>query len=187
MRLSSVGHLHDQGVSAGLLALLLPLLAMGCSQTRTVTVPAAESTITAEVPDTSTATLLPEEPPAPITRPEEVIVYADTPDYTVDLSMVEVDRTDPDNQTVTVRTQVGEQTIQETLQLPTVGEALRGTADNSGLQWGVPGSPEEWTSDAYVRDEPPWWTRLWTQVRLALAFLGGVAFGYVVTKLVPGV
>jgi hypothetical protein len=100
--------------------------------------------------------------------------------------MVEVDRTDPDHQTVTVRTQVGEQTTQETLQLPTVGEALRGRADSSGLQWSVPGGPEEWQVDAYVRGEPPWWKQAARQLRYIVAFVGGMAFGYVATKLIPG-
>jgi hypothetical protein len=168
-------------------AVLWAFLLTGCTQTRTVTVPAGESTINAEIPDTTEATLLPKEPPAPITRPENVVVFSDTPDYTVDLSLVEVDRTDPNEQTVTVRTQVGDETLQETLPLPVVGETLRGTADSTGLQWSVPGSPKEWRVKGYVYENPPWWERLWTRLRLIIAFIGGLFFGYVVTRLVPGI
>lgn len=167
-------------------AVLWAFLLTGCTQTRTVPVPAGESTINAEIPDTTEATLLPEEPPAPITRPENVVVFSDTPDFTVNLSMVEVDRTDPDEQTVTVRTQVGDETLQETLPLPTVGESLRGTADSAGLEWSVPGSPKEWEVEGYVYENPPWWERFLDELRFLFGLVVGLFFGYAITKLVPG-
>lgn len=179
------GHrLEFAGIFA--VAVLLAALVSGCSQTRTVTVPAGESTINVQVPDTSRATTLPEAPPAPITKPKNVVVFSDTPDFTVDLSLVEVDRTDPDEQHVTVRTQVGDQTIVRRLPLPTVGEALRGTADSTGLTFRVPGGPQQWIVEGYVQDKPPWWRRLFRNARLFIAFLGGLFFGYAITKLVPG-
>lgn len=167
-----------------LLAALIALL-VGCSQTRTVTVPAGQSTVNAVVPDTiEHQELPPPEPPGPLTRPKEVVVYADTPDWTVDLSMIEVDRTDPNHQTVTVRAESGGRTVEQTLALPAVGEALRGTADSTGLQWSVPGAPTEWDVEGYVSSyEPPWWRRLFQQGRLAVAFAGGLIFGFFAGKL----
>jgi hypothetical protein len=168
------------------IALLLAVLMVGCSQTRTVTVPAGESTINARVPDTAQATTLPEVPPAPITRPENVVIYRDTPDFTVDLSLLSVDRTDPDDQKVVVQVQAAGRTLKKRLPFPVSGEELRGVADSAGIEFSVAGSPTEWTVEGYVRDEPPWYRRIWMQVRLFMAFFGGLFFGYAITKLVPG-
>jgi len=55
------------------------------------------------------------------------------------------------------------------------------------LEETVFGAPIDYETEARARSiEPPWWPRLWAQVRLALAFFGGVVFGYVATKLIPG-
>jgi len=154
----------------------LALLLLGCRGTRTVTVPAQETTINAEVPDTSQKAMLPPpEPPAPITRPETVIVYDDTATYDVDLSFLEVDRSDGE-QTVTVRTQEGGEATEKTYALPAYGEGLRLQADSQGLQGTVFGAPTERQLEA-TDVEVPWWEKAKTQVRLAIAFAGGIVFG----------
>jgi hypothetical protein len=156
--------------------LCLALLALGCSTTRTVTVPAQETTINAELPDTSEEAMLP--PPEPIgqvTRPENVIVYRDTATYDVDLSFLEVDRSDGE-QTVTVRTQEGGEATEKTYPLPAYGEGLRLQADSQGLQGTVFGSPVERQVQA-TAVEVPWWKQAERQFRLFVAFTGGIVFG----------
>jgi hypothetical protein len=162
--------------------LCLALLALGCSTTRTVTVPAQETTISAELPDTSQKAMLP--PPEPIgqvTRPENVVVYRDTATYDVDLSWLEVDRTSED-ETVTVRTQRDSQTVERRFQLPAYGEALQLRADSQGLQGSVQGEPKERQQEA-TAVEVPWWQKTKTQLRLVVAFLGGIAFGFFAGKI----
>jgi hypothetical protein len=168
---------HRWQLLAVLAVLVLYGLAVsGCSTTRTVTVPAAEPTVTVEVPDTSREAMLP--PPEPIgdvTRPETVILYDDTATYDVDLSWLEVDRTGED-QTVTVRTQRDSQTVERRFQLPAFGEALQLRADSQGLQGSVQGEPQERQQEA-TAVEVPWWERAKMHVRFGIAFVGGVVFG----------
>jgi hypothetical protein len=176
MTLSAFATLTRRAAWAGLVVLCLALLALGCSTTRTVTVPAQETTINAEVPDTSREAMLP--PPEPIgqvTRPENVVVYRDTATYDVDLSWLEVDRTSED-ETVTVRTQRDSQTVERRFELPAFGEALRLRADSQGLQGSVQGEPQERQREA-TAVEVPWWERAKQQFRLIVAFAGGVVFG----------
>ena len=178
---------HEYAVMTLLSLCVLLGLLTGCSTTRTVTVPAAESTVRTAPPDSSQETMLPPpEPVGQITHPETVVLYADTPRFTVELSMLEVDRTDPDDQTVTVRARAGDQIVEQTLALPVVGEALRGTVDSTGLQWTVPGAPTSWTVEGYVQDAPPWYEQVGRWLRLFMAFVGGGAFVYVAVKLIPG-
>jgi len=154
----------------------LALLVLGCSTTRTVTIPEAGGTINAAIPDTSQEAMLP--PPEPIgqvTRPENVIVYQDTATYDVDLSFLEVDRSKGE-QTVTVRTQGGGEATEKTYALPAYGEGLRLQADSQGLQGTVFGAPVERQVEA-MAVEVPWWEKAKTQVRLAIAFGGGIVFG----------
>jgi len=176
MTLSAFATLTRRAAWAGLVVLCLALLALGCSTTRTVTVPAQETTINAELPDTSRQAMLP--PPEPIgqvTRPENVVVYQDTATYDVDLSFLEVDRSDGE-QTVTVRTQEGGEATEKTYALPAYGEGLRLQADSQGLQGTVFGAPTERQVEA-TAVEVPWWEQAKTQVRLAIAFAGGIVFG----------
>jgi hypothetical protein len=119
--------------------------------------------------------LPPPEPPAPITRPEAVILYDDTATYDVDLSWLEVDRTNED-QDVTVRTQRDSQTVERRYQLPSYGEALQLRADSQGLQGSVVGEPKERQQEA-TAVEMPWWEQAQQQFRLIVAFSGGVVFG----------
>jgi hypothetical protein len=164
------------------MVLCLALLVLGCSTTRTVTVPAAEPTVTVEVPDTSREAMLP--PPEPIgqvTRPENVIVYRDTATYDVDLSWLKVDRTSED-ETVTVRTQRDSQAVERRFDLPAFGEALQLRADSQGLQGSVQGKPKERQVEA-TAVEVPWWKQAERQFQLIVAFAGGVVFGIFGAKL----
>jgi hypothetical protein len=164
------------------MVLCLAVLALGCSTTRTVTVPAQETTINAELPDTSEEAMLP--PPEPIgdvTRPKTVILYDDTATYDVDLSWLEVDRTSED-ETVTVRTQRDSQTVERRFELPAFGEALQLRADSQGLQGSVAGEPQDREREA-TAVEVPWWKQAERQFRLIVAFAGGVVFGIFGAKL----
>lgn len=182
MTLSIFATLTRRAAWAGLVVLCLALLVLGCSTTRTVTVPAQQTTINAELPDTSQKAMLP--PPEPIgqvTRPENVIVYRDTATYDVDLSFLEVDRSDGE-QTVTVRTQEGGEAMEKTYALPAYGEGLRLQADSQGLQGTVFGAPTERQVEA-TDVEVPWWEKAQQQIRLMVAFAGGVVFGIFGAKL----
>jgi hypothetical protein len=182
MTLSAFATLTRRAAWAGLVVLCLALLVLGCSTTRTVTVPAQETTINAELPDTSQKAMLP--PPEPIgqvTRPENVVVYRDTATYDVDLSFLEVDRSEGE-QTVTVRTQEGGEATEKTYPLPAYGEGLRLQADSQGLQGTVFGVPVERQVEA-TDVEVPWWEKAKTQLRLVIAFAGGIVFGIFGAKL----
>jgi len=183
---------HDPGAARTLFAsvlllavLLATLLLMGCSRTRTVTVPAQESGVVSTVPDTVTLRQL---PPADIrgtvTMPERVYVVTDTPRYTVDLSSIEVD---PEEETVTTRTVQGDTTLQKTWTGVPFGQRLRLQADSTGqLEGTVFGTPEAQEVEAVAESiEPAWYESFWTRVRIAIGFLGGLVVGYVVTKLTP--
>jgi len=168
-------------VGVGALMCLIALLA-GCSTTRTVTIPASEPTVTVAVPDTARAPMLP--PPEPIedvTRPEEVILYDDTATYDLDLSWLEVDRRG-EGQTVTLRTERDSKTVEREYALPAFGESLRLQADSQGLTAGVAGQPKDREREA-TAVEVPWYRQLGRQVRLAVAFFGGVVFGVFAGKL----
>lgn len=176
MTLSAFATLTRRAAWAGLVVLCLALLTLGCKATRTVTIPAADGTINAAIPDTSQEPMLPPpEPPVPITRPETVILYDDTATYDMDLSWLEVDRMSED-QVVTVRTQRDSQTVERRFQLPAFGEALRLRADSQGLQGSVQGEPQPQQQEA-TAVEVPWWEKAKTQVRLGVAFAGGIVFG----------
>jgi hypothetical protein len=108
-------------------------------------------------------------------------VYRDTATYDVDLSWLEVDRTSED-ETVTVRTQRDSQTVERRFQLPAYGEALQLRADSQGLQGSVQGEPKERQQEA-TAVEVPWWQKTKTQLRLVVAFLGGIAFGFFAGKI----
>ena len=178
---------HTAVLAAAIAALLVLLLA-GCTRLQTVTVPAEESSVRSVVPDTVT---LQELPPARLggtrTEPIAVRIIHDTVAATVDLSWLEIDRSDVDDQTVTVRTQADSTTTEQTYQLPAVGEQLRLRADSIGLRGTVFGQPAAYEVEADVRSvERPWWRRAWAMVRLVVAFGGGLVFGYITTKLIPG-
>jgi|APHM01.1.fsa_nt_gi hypothetical protein len=181
MTLGRFIHTGRRAAWLGFVVLCLALLALGCKGTRTVMLDAEESTINATIPDTSEKGLLPPVPPAPITRPDEVIVYDTTSRHAVNLSFLEVDRTSQD-ETVTVRTQRDSQAVERTYDLPSFGEALRLDADSQGLRGSVAGSPEERQEEA-TAVEVPWWKQTERQIRFLLAFLGGVAFGIFGTKV----
>ena len=181
-------------------ALLLFVLA-GCSQTRTVTVPAQESSVRVEAPDTTWAQEIPPPPPrGEVTQPETVILYGDTTRPTFEVSLLEVDRTDPEDQAVRLRVEQGSMTVEKQIALPPVGEGLRvqksdaaDTAatnrprDHPGLEETIFGAPTDQQVEARVGSiERPWYQKVQRQLRLLIAFVGGMAFGYVATKLIPG-
>ena len=201
MTLSRFAHITIRAAWLGVIVLLLALLTLGCSQTRTVTVPAQETSVQAEFPDTIEVQELPPPPPTGhATRPEEVIVYGDTSVPTFDVSLIEVDRTDPDNQEVRIRVQAGSTTVEKQLAMPPVGEGLRvqtsTVADDTAttnrprdtpLQETVFGSPIDYEVEADVsKVEPPWWRQAWRQFRLVLAFAGGFVFALFLRPFIPG-
>jgi hypothetical protein len=125
--------------------------------------------------------LPPPEPIGQVTRPENVIVYRDTATYHVDLSFLEVDRSEG-KQTVTVRTQEDGAATEKTYPLPAYGEGLRLQADSQGLHGTVFGAPTERQVEA-TAVEVPWWEKAKMQFRLIVAFAGGVVFGIFGAKL----
>lgn len=170
--------------------LLLTATTTGCSTYSTVTVPAGEPTVVSAPADT---TVLESMPPAEIdgtrTEPVEVTLYQDTSDRpTVDLSWLEVDRSDPDDQTVTTRVERGSSVVEKTFRLPEVGESTRLFSRGSGLEGTVFGAPTDRTEKAITSSiERPWYMRLGRNLRLIGAMLFGGVLAYVLVKLLPGI
>jgi hypothetical protein len=108
-------------------------------------------------------------------------VYKDTATYDVDLSWLEVDRSEGE-QTVTVLTLEDGEATEKTYALPAYGEGLRLQADSQGLRGTVFGSPVERQVEA-TAVEVPWWKQAQQQFRLIVAFAGGVVFGIFGAKL----
>jgi len=174
-------------VRHALAAVLLVLLA-GCSTYSTVTVPAGEPTVVSSPPDTS---VLEELPKADIdgtrTEPIKVTVHEDTTTRpTVDLSFLEVDRSDPDNQTITTRVERGSTTVEKTFRLPEVGEQTRLFSRGSGLEGTVFGAPISHEEDAITQSiNKPWYLDLFERIRLLFAVIFGGALLYVIVRIVP--
>jgi len=169
--------------------LLVLLLLTGCSTYSTVTVPAGESTVISTPPDTS---VLEELPPADIegtrTEPVEIAVYADTTTRpTVDLSFLEVDRSDPDDETATARVKKDSTTIETTFRLPEEGEELKLFVDSLGdLQATIGGAPISHEEKAITSTiDRPWYVDLFGRIRLLLAIVFGAALLYAALKLIP--
>jgi len=195
MTLSAFATLTRRAAWAGLVVLCLALLAMGCSTTRTVTVPAQETSVQLEAPDTTKAQLPPPAPAGEVTKPDEVILYGDTSRPSFDVSLIEVDRTDPDDQEVRIRVQQSSTTVEKRLAMPPPGEGLRVRKAPSGgdsaatnrprdhpLEETVFGAPTERQVEA-TAVEVPWWEQAERQFRLIVAFAGGVVFGIFGAKL----
>lgn len=199
MTLSALIQTGGRAAWLGILILCLVLLG-ACSQTRTVTVPAQESSVHQVAPDTVEVKELPPlEPHGELTMAEEVIVYDDTSAPTFDVSLIEVDRTDPENQEVRIRVEAGSTTVEKRLAMPPMGEGLRIQAGqpsdtiptnrprDTPLQETVFGAPTEYQIEADVSEvTPPWWRRALRQFQVLVAFGVGAVVGYVVTKVVPG-
>lgn len=187
---------HEYAVMTLLsLCVLLGLLLTGCSTTRTVTVPAQETSVQLGAPDTTEAQLPPPAPAGEVTKPDEVILYGDTSRPAFDVSLIEVDRTDPDDQEVRIRVQQGSTTVEKRLAMPPPGEGLRVRAAPSGgdsaatnrprdhpLSETVFGAPTERQVEA-TTVEVPWYEKFEMQMRLVIAFLGGGVFGVFIGKL----
>lgn len=161
----------------------------GCSGLSTAVVPAAEPTVQYDAPDT---TVVQEVPPVDmggeVTQPVSVTVYNDTTSRpTGEVESIEVDRTDPDNPTVSVRTRQDSTTVETRLRLQAVGERGVYTFDSTGaLQGTVFGAPVDHEAEVRTSSiERPWHKRLWAQIRLGIAFVGGLVFGYLATKFSP--
>ncbi|WP_251961566.1 hypothetical protein [Salinibacter ruber] len=171
------------------ITLFLAALLTGCSSYSTVTVPAGEETVVSAPADTTVLETL---PPAEIdgtrTEPVEVTVYEDTSQReTVDLSWLEVDRSDPDRQTITARVERGSSVVEKTFKLPEVGESTRLFSRGSGLEGTVFGAPTDRTEKAITSTiERPWYMRLGRNLRLLAAIVFGAFLSYVVVKLTPG-
>jgi hypothetical protein len=93
---------------------------------------------------------------------------------------------------VAVRTQSGsasteKRTTERRFRLPAYGETLRLRADSQGLQGTVFGTPSERQVQAVVPSRRPWWQRLWASLKMLVALVVGVVFGYVTTRLIPGI
>lgn len=170
--------------------IVIAVLTVGCSQIRTVTVQKEDPSIQRVIPDTLT---LPELPPVEFeggaeTFPEKVVIYRDTVKHTVDLSYFEIDRSDMDDETVTVRTQRDTVVVEREVRLPVPGERLVGRADSSGLGFSVFGSPMGYEVEADVSTvEPPWWKSLFGRLHKFLYFAVGLVVGIVLAKLIPGI
>lgn len=203
MTLSAFARTSYRAAWLGVVVLCLALLALGCSRIRTVTVPAQESSVRQLAPDTIEVQEL---PPArlkgEITLAEEVIVYDDTSRPTFDVSLIEVDRTDPENQQVRVRVEAGSTTVERRLAMPPIGEGLRvqksAVADDSmatnrprdtpSLRQTVFGTPTDYQVEADVSEITlPWWRRALQRIETMVAFGAGLFVGYAIVKLVPGV
>jgi len=168
-------------------AFLLLLLLTGCSTYSTVTVPAGEPTVVSTPVDTS---VLEELPPASIegtrTEPIEVTLYEETTRPTVDLSFLEVDRSDPDNQTVTARVEKDSTVVEKTFKLPRVGESTRLFSRGSGLEGTVFGAPMAREEEAVTKSiDKPWYYDLSRWIRLVGAMFFGAVLSFFVVKLTP--
>jgi len=183
------------------------LLLTGCSQLRTVTVPAQQSTINAVTDTMRLAEYPPVDLQGTVTLPEtrtEIDDTASTPALRV--QRVEVDRR-PDESQVRFLWERGDDTVRDAYEMPVYGEMLvwrpqkteregypvrsQETAGPDTVYWPVPtaellGGPQDQQVEADVTSEPPWYSRLWTQVRMLLSFVAGAFASYVVVKLVPG-
>lgn len=172
-----------------LLALALLLLLCGCSRLSTVTIPAEEPSLVTEPSDTIRVEEMPlAEVDGTSTEPIKVTIYEDTSTREpVDLTFLEVDRSDPDDQTVTTRVQSGSTTVQQTFRLPRAGESLRLFEGDSALRGTVFGVPMETERDAITTSiERPWYMKLGRWIQLLAAMFFGAFVSYVVVKLTPG-
>lgn len=172
-----------------LLALTFLLLLCGCSRFSTVTIPAEEPSLVTEPSDTIRVEEMPlAEVDGTSTEPIEVTVYEDTSTREpVDLSWLEVDRSDPEDQTVTTRVQSGSTTVQQTFRLPRAGESLRLFADSSALRGTVFGVPMETEREAITTSiERPWYYQVGRWIELLGAMFFGAFVSYVLVKITPG-
>jgi hypothetical protein len=167
----------------------LTLALSGCSGLSTAVVPAEEPSVTHTAPDTiELQELPPVELDGEASMPLDVTVYSDTSSRpTTDVEAVTVDRSDPDDQTITVRSRRDSSTIEHTFALPAVGERTVLYSDSSGaLQGTVFGAPVEHRTTVRTSSiERPWWRDVGRQIRLVIAFAGGLVFGVIVAKLTP--
>jgi hypothetical protein len=167
---------------------VLTLALGGCSQMSTGVVPAGETSVVYEAPDTTT---LAELPPVDVdgegTEPLDVTVYSDTSSRpTVDVEAVTVDRTDPDQQTVTVRTREDSQTVETTFRWPEVGERTVLYSDSSGLYGTVFGAPTSYETDIITSTiDDPWWRDLGRRIQIGVVFLVALALGGLAVNLTP--
>jgi hypothetical protein len=172
-----------------LFAAALTLVLSGCSGLSTAVVPAEEPSVTHTAPDTSHVEELPPvELDGEASMPLDVTVYADTSSRpTADVEAVTVDRSDPGDQTVTVRSRRDSTTTETTFRLPVIGERTVLYSDSSGaLSGSVFGAPVEHRTTVRTSSiERPWWQDVGRQIRLVIAFAGGLVFGVIVAKLTP--
>ncbi|WP_263788956.1 hypothetical protein [Salinibacter grassmerensis] len=105
----------------------------------------------------------------------------------MDLSFLEIDRSDLDDQTVTARVEKDSTTVEKTFRLPAAGEETRLFSRGDGLEGTVFGAPTDRTEKAITSSiERPWYMQLGRQLRLLAAILFGAFLSYVVVKLTPG-
>jgi hypothetical protein len=150
-------------------------------------VPASEPSVVYEAPDT---THVQELPPVELggeaTQPVDVTVYDDTSDRpAVSAEHITVDRIDPDEQTVIVRTRRDSQTIERVFRLPEIGEQLTLFADSTGLQGSVFGAPRSYETSVITRSiDDPWWRDLGRHIQLAAVFVLALLLAGLITRLV---
>ena len=156
------------------IAAVLMLALSGCTGLSTAVVPASEPSVVYEAPDT---THVQELPPVELggeaTQPAEIIVYDDTTSRPITaVKAVEVDRSDHDEQTVTVRTRSDSTTIEHVFQIPQVGERLMLFGDSTGLQGSVAGAPTSYKTQVITHTiDDPWWVDLRGNIQLAILLL----------------
>jgi hypothetical protein len=151
-------------------------------------VPAGEPSVVYEAPDTTT---LAEVPPVDVdgegTEPLDVTVYSDTSSRPItDVETVEIDRSDPNDQTVTVRTRDDSTTIETTFRWPEVGERLTLFSDSTGLQGSVFGAPTSHETDVITSSiDRPWWQDVGRRIQIAVVFVIALALGGLAVKVTP--
>jgi hypothetical protein len=171
-----------------LFLLALTLALSGCSRLSTAVVPPEDPSVRHEAPDTSHVDELPPvEMGGEDTEPLDVTVYDDTSSRpTTDVEAVEIDRSDPDDQTVTVRSRRDSQTVETTFEWPSIGERTVLYPDSSGLQGTVFGAPTSYETQVRTSSiERPWWREVGRQIRLGIAVVGGLVFGVIAGRLLP--
>jgi hypothetical protein len=168
---------------------VLTLALSGCSGLSTAVVPAEEPSVRYDAPDTSHVEELPPvELDGEASMPLDVTVYSDTSSRpTTDVEAVTVDRSDPDQQTVTVRSRSGSQTTETTFALPAVGERTVLYSDSSGaLSGSVFGAPISHETKVITSTiDRPWWQDLGRRIQIAVVFVIALALGGLAVKVTP--
>lgn len=168
----------------GAVALLVALALGGCgASTKTVRVPAPESTVNLDDTDEITLETLPPVPPrGSKTLPTTRRTYMDTLGRSeLDVQRVTIDRRDAGEEKIILQYESDSTTIEEEIPLPAPGEATDvqpgpdttgGPAGSTDVQ--VRGAPESREREAYVTEDPGWFEQMWDSTLGLLAVVGAI-------------